>query len=81
MKEKCYFLRQDDSCLALSVELCTDPEGCKFYKTEQQYMKDFDDAVRTCRKKQLCHRCVYKRGNPCKLSTEIRGANRFGGVR
>lgn len=64
---ECYFKGINGKCNCLVDTMCGGK--CSFFKTEKQFVADRDKAIDICRKKNLCHRCVYV-DEPCKKSKE-----------
>lgn len=60
--EKCKFAGTSIYCQILVGVMChgTD-ELCKFYKTEKQFQKERDRAIRINREKGNCEKCRYNK--------------------
>lgn len=78
--ETCFFLSSGlkNRCALLSGTECTGTRTkklCAFFKTEEEYIEEYNRAVDLNRAKGNCARCKYKRQQCSKLTK--RGDERF----
>ena len=69
--EKCKFHNTNDSCQILTATNCDgNTRECSFFKTEQQYVNDFNHAVEVNRQKGNCVNCKYQK-KACQLMEAV----------
>lgn len=69
---KCALYVGNGFCQALCNVRCNGYNNkCSFYKSKTQFIEERDNAIKRCRKLNLCKRCTYRMGIKCKLSTEL----------
>lgn len=65
--EKCFFRDLKGECGAIAGRYCDGYKAnCHFYKTERQFIADYNAAVITNRRKGNCAKCKYKEV-PCDI--------------
>lgn len=65
MSEKCRFQTDKHSCKILSFTECDGMDkSCGFFKTEEQYIAEYNRAVALNRAKGNCSNCKYQK-KPC----------------
>lgn len=73
-KEPCFFLRADNGCGVLASTKCDGFKGdCKFYKTEKQYITEYNRAIDINRSKGNCKDCKYVFSPCCHISAAESG--------
>ena len=68
-KEVCRF-SVEGNCNILDKKCDGKKEKCSFFKTEEEYQKANDKAIRRCRELGLCTNCKYRPEKKCQLSDE-----------
>lgn len=64
----CFFKQNGDICGALMWEHCNGfKKGCKFYKTERQFLEEQNKSILINQKKGNCENCKYRK-TECKLT-------------
>lgn len=56
----CFFKQTGSVCGILNTFCNGIKRGCKFYKTEEQYIEEQNKAVLMNRKKGNCEKCKYR---------------------
>ena len=76
MDNTCFFKNNDGSCGVLMKYCNNDFKRCHFYKTEEQYINDYNMAILKNRQNGNCNDCKYK-AFPCECLTFKKTENQF----
>ena len=73
-EKKCCFAnpsKKTYSCRILTIEACDGfNTNCLFFKTEDKFNSDRDNAIDICREKGICWGCKYSKMHCCIKSDE-----------
>lgn len=58
------------NCTVLDKKCDGKKMKCNFFKTEEEYQKANDAAIKRCRELGLCDSCKYRPEKKCRLSDE-----------